>query len=326
MTHEKWRKRGAIGIGFGLSGFFLWLALRQTDFDSLVSAFATIRYVPVLASAGVMALGMLLRAVRWRVISGCSVASHSHFVRATNLGLLSNLIFPGRVGEFVRVITLAKMSGSTLHGPLASALIDRLIDVFVLIACALGLYLIMPIGMALEKWIVSLLAGGLLIAGFLVAFARSSGAWESILTRITRRWLTRWPLRPEIFLIELRAEFRRLFSGWLSVELGLLAALIPCVDYATTAAMFFAFNLPVSIEAPLLLWVFLAAGSALPSAPGYIGIYQVAAVLALSLYAIPASTAVALATVLQVTILGVALLMNGPSLFRLLRKSLTAER
>jgi uncharacterized membrane protein YbhN (UPF0104 family) len=246
-------------------------------------------------------------------------------VRATNLGLLSNLLFPGRVGEFVRVITLAKMSGSTLPGPLASALIDRLIDVFVLISCALVLYLIMPIGVALEKWLVSLLVGGLLIAGLLIAFARSSGAWESMLARVTQRWLARWPLRPEIFLIELRAEFRRLFNGWLSVELGLLAALILCVDYATVAAMFFAFNLPVLIEAPLLLWV-LAAGSALPSAPGYIGVYQVAAVFALALYGVPAATAVALATVLQATILGVALLMNGSSMFGLLKQSLAMER
>lgn len=326
MSMGKWRKRGTIGIGFALSGFFLWLALRQTDFESLVSAFVTIRYTPVAASAAAMALGMYLRAVRWRVISGRPATSHSHFVRATNLGLLSNLLFPGRVGEFVRVIALAKLSGSTLPGPLASALIDRLIDVFVLISCALVLYLIMPIGVALEKWLVSLLVGGLLIAGFMVAFARSSGAWGSILARITQRWLSRWPLRPEIFLIELRAEFRRLYNGWLSVELGLLAALILCVDYATVAAMFFAFNLPISIEAPLLLWVFLAAGSALPSAPGYIGVYQVAAVFALAFYGVSAATAVALATVLQATILGVALLMNGSSMFGLLKQSLAMER
>lgn len=326
MSKRKWRTRGIVGVGFALSGLFLWLALRQTNFNSLANAFATIRYAPVVACAGVMALGMVLRAVRWRIISGRPATSHPNFLRATNLGILSNLLFPGRVGEFVRVVTLAKLSGSTLPGPLASALIDRLVDVFALIASALALYLILPIGAELGKWLVSLLVSGVLITVFLVAFTRSSGAWEAIFLRITRRWLERWPLRPEIFLKELRAEFRRIFSGWISIELGLLAVVILGIDYATIAALFFAFNLPISFEAPLLLWVFLAAGSALPSAPGYIGVYQVAAVLALSFYAVPTSVAVALATVLQAIMLGVALLMNGPSMFGLLRQSLAIEK
>lgn len=326
MSKRKWRTGGIVGIGFVLSGLFLWLALRQTDFNSLSNAFATIRYVPVVVCAGVMAFGMVFRAVRWRVIAGAPATSHSHFFRATSLGALSNLLFPGRVGEFIRIVTLARLSGSTLPGPLASALIDRLIDVFVLIASALALYLIMPIGVQLGSWLISLVASGVVITVFLVAFTKSSGSLEAIISKITRRWLERWPLRPEIFLMELRAEFRRIFSGWISIELGLLAAIILCVDYAVVAALFFAFNLPIPLEAPLLLWVFLAAGSALPSAPGYIGVYQVAAVLALSFYAVPASIAVALATVLQATLLGVALLMNGPSVFGLLKQSLAAER
>lgn len=326
MSKRKWQTRVAVGIGFVLSGFFLWLALQQTDFNSLVNAFATIRYAPVVVCAGVMALGMVLRAVRWRIISGRSATDHPHFLRATNLGILSNLLFPGRVGEFVRIVTLAKLCGSTLPGPLASALIDRLIDVFTLIASALALYLILPIGADLGKWLVSLLVSGVLITVCLVAFTKSSGAWEAIISRVVRRWLERWPLRPETFLMELRVEFQRIFSGWISIELGLLALVILSIDYATIAALFFAFNLPATLEAPLLLWVFLAAGSALPSAPGYIGVYQVAAVLALSFYTIPASTAVALVTVLQATMLGVALLMNGPNMFGLLKQTLATER
>lgn len=326
MSKGKWQTRGTIGIGFAISGFFLWLALRQTDFNSLANAFSAFHYMPVLASAGLMALGVVLRAVRWRIISGCPASSHSYFARATNLGVLSNLIFPGRIGEFIKIITLAKLSGSTLSGPLASALIDRLVDMFTLIASALVLYLIMPIGAELEKWFIGLLASGALITVFLVVFTRSSGRWEAIFARIIQRWLERWPLRPETFLKELREEFRRIFSGWISLELGLLSLVVFSIDYLTVAAFFFAFNIPISLEAPLLLWVFLAASSAMPSAPSYIGVYQAAAVLALSFYSVPASIAVALATVKQLTILGVALLMNGPSMFGLLRQSLAIEK
>jgi hypothetical protein len=326
MSKGKWKSRAAIVIGFALSGAFLWLALRQTDFNSLVNAFANIHYAPVAASAAVMALGVVLRAVRWRIIAGRPSSDHSYFSRATNLGLLANLVLPGRVGEFLKIVTFAKLSGSTLPAPLASALIDRMVDMFTLIASALVLYLMMPIGEEIEKWFIRLVVSGVLIAVFLVVFARSSGKWEAILARILQRWLERWQLRPEIFLMELRAEFRRIFSGWISLELGLLSTVIFTIDYLTVAVFFLAFDLPLTLEAPLVLWVFLAASSTLPSAPSSIGVYQAAAVLALSFYAIPAAEGVALATVKQLTILGVALLMNTPSMFGLLKQTWVTER
>ncbi len=326
MSKHRWKNKWAIFLGFAISGLFLWFALRQTDYESLLDAFATIRYLPVLACASVMALGMALRSVRWRIISGRPATDHRHFYRATNLGILSNQLFPDRIGEFVRIFTLAKLSNSSLPGPLASALIDRLIDMLVLILSALALYLILPIGEEIEKWLSGLLITGVVISIVLIVFTKSSGKWEAVLAKITQRWLHRWPLRPESFLKELREEFRRISVGWISIELGLLALVIFAIDYLTVASLFFAFNLPFSLQAPLLLWVFLAAGSALPSAPGYIGIYQAAAVLALSLYAVPAAIAVALATVLQLTILSVALIMNGPGLFDLLKQALASEK
>lgn len=75
-----------------------------------------------------------------------------------------------------------------------------------------------------------------------------------------------------------------------------------------------ALHLSLPIEAPLLLWVFLAASSALPSAPGYVGVYQVAAIFALSFYGVKASPAVAVALVLQAATLVVAILMALPIL------------
>lgn len=315
MSKRNWKRKAAISAGFVLSAFFLWLALSQVDVVSLGKAFATINYIPVLLCAGALSLGIILRAVRWRVIAGFPFSEQHNFSRATNLGVLANLIFPGRAGEFIRIITLAKLSHSSLPGPLASALIDRLIDVFVLLASASVLYWFFPISALIDKWLTVFLVMGCTITLLIILYAKSSGIGEALLARLTQRWLQRWPLKPEVFLAELRSEFRRLLSSWLSIELMLLAALILLVDYGAIAALLQAFSLSLPFEAPLLLWVFLAAGSALPSAPGYVGVYQVAAVWALSLFNVSAPTAVAIATVLQITTLAVAFLMAGPGAF-----------
>lgn len=312
MNARNWRKHATIVAGFVLSAFFLWLALRQVDGESLRKAFVTMNFLPVMFSAGALSVGILLRGVRWRVIAGFPKKAQHNFSRAANLGLLANLIFPGRAGEFVRVITLAKLSNSSLPGPLASALIDRLVDVFILAACASTLYCALPISALVGKWLTVFLIGGSVIALLVVFYARSSVLAEVLISRLAKRWLQRWPLKPEVFLAELRNEFRHLLRCWLSVELVVLATLILCADYSAIAGLIQAFDLSLPAEAPLLLWVFLASGSALPSAPGYVGVYQVAAIWALSFYAVSEPTAVAIATVLQLTTLAVAIVMAGP--------------
>ena len=49
--------------------------------------------------------------------------------------------------------------------------------------------------------------------------------------------------------------------------------------------------------------VFLALGTSLPSAPGYAGVYQIACVLALALFGIGESPAVAYSIILQICVL-----------------------
>lgn len=110
MSMRNWRHQVVISSGLALSALFLWLALRKVDGKSMYDAFATINYIPVLLCAGALSLGIMLRAVRWRVIAGFPATEHHNFSRATNLGVLTNLLFPGRAGEFVRVITLDRKS------------------------------------------------------------------------------------------------------------------------------------------------------------------------------------------------------------------------
>ncbi|MCG3168426.1 MAG: hypothetical protein POELPBGB_04232 [Bacteroidia bacterium] len=309
-----WRRGkhlAAVGLGFALSAFFLWLSLRDVDTKGLREAFASINYVSVLLCAVAVATGVLLRAERWRVIAGHPAAERGSFIRATSLGVMSNLVIPGRAGEFIRVVVLAKFIRSSLAGPLASALIDRLADLFVLLASAATLYAVSPIEEILDQWLISLfvVASGILLMVFV--YAKSSGGGAAMAAGIAGRWLRRWPIQPQVFMAELHAEFRRLVGGWQNIKLTFLMILVLGADYCVVSTLLWGFDLSLPIEAPLLLWVFLAAGSALPSAPGYVGIYQVAAIWALSLYSVTASIAFALASVLQLIVIVVAFTMAG---------------
>jgi hypothetical protein len=326
VSNRSWRYHSAVGAGFLLSSFFLWITLRKIDGQHLGEAFASISYFPIFLCAGALSLGIVLRSVRWRVVAGASSSEKNNFLRATKLGVLANLLFPGRAGEIVRVISLAKLSQSTLPGPLASSLIDRLVDIFVLLVSASILFWFFPNNAELWKWLPPFLLVGSTSTLLVFLYARSSGISEALIPMLAKRLLQRWSQQPVFFMADLRSEFRFLLSRWLNIKVVVLAALILCTDYAAIAVLLQAFNLTLGFEAPLLLWVFLAAGSALPSAHGYVGVYQVAAIWALSIFGVSASIAVALSAVLQITTLAVALIMAGPEALIVFKKMLLNKK
>ncbi|NCC36201.1 MAG: flippase-like domain-containing protein, partial [Chloroflexia bacterium] len=269
-----------------------------------------------------MAASMVLRALRWRLIAGQPSSRHRHFARATYLGYLVNQLFPGRLGELVRIVTLARLSGSTFAGPLASAVLDRLVDIAMLIGYAGLLFLFLPLNPVLASWIGYLLTAGLVVMAVLAWFVASAHLWERPVAALTARWLHRWSLRPDVFLSELRQELHSILRDWTRFgSVAMVALTILCCDYLIMVALFIALAIPLTLLAPLLVLFFLAAGSALPSAPGYVGVYQAAAVAALAFFAQSAEKGVALATLLQLVTLTVAILMNGRGAWALVRQA-----
>jgi len=320
-----WKRLSVVVAGIVLSVLFLWLAFCQVDVAGLQTAFSSLRYLSIFFCAVFLAAGVMMRSLRWGTIAGCAWNEQTHFFRASTLGVFSNLIFPIRAGEVVRVFTLAKLTGTSLSAPMASALLDRFADLFMLFSGSVVVYWLSPIGSIIGGWLSSIfIAGGAVIA-LVTLYAKSSGFGEELLTSLLKRSLRRWPVRPDLFMTEFRSELNQLFKGWFSLKLVSIVIIIMLLDYASFKALMHAFQLELSPIAPLVLWVFLAAGSALPSAPGYVGVYQVAAVLALSFFAVPASVAVALATTLQLTILVVSVLMAGPGAWSMCRRALNTS-
>jgi hypothetical protein len=96
-----------------------------------------------------------------------------------------------------------------------------------------------------------------------------------------------------------------------------VALLVWLADYLAVLAALWSIGLDLPHSAPLLIWVMISAGSAIPLAPAYVGIYQLAAVLALATYDIPAHEAIAVSLVLQVATLLVSLVGESGEVRRL---------
>lgn len=306
-----------IVLGFALSAIFLWAAFNQVNAREFFHTLSMVTVWPLVLVALAMVLGMFLRAVRWRLLSGERPEMQRFFTSATILGVFFNFIFPARAGELIRIALLHKLLRTPLSRVISSSFADRVTDVLVLASTASGLYLFTPIGNLIGGWLSSLVLFIGVIALVVVVTSRRVALGQFIARRLMSNWHLRWPTHTLNFLGKLRADLGRCFRRTLSIKIIALIILVLGNDYLIITAIFGAFSLNLPSSAPLVLWVFFAAGSALPSAPGYVGIYQLAAVWALSLYETPAAIAVGVATVIQVMTLVVGGVSAGIALLRI---------
>ena len=303
-----------------LSVALLWLALRKIDFNILAGTFTTVQLIPCLLSAFAVAGSMTLRSIRWRLICGLPYATRGQFARSTYLGYLLNQLLPGRIGDLARVAALARLLSLNFATPLASAILDRFIDIAVLIGSAGILYLALPLDPKLRLWISYLIVASLIFLVILFFFLKATHLWAGIISKFSARWMQRWSLQPDVILLEFRHELHRMLFDWTRFgKIFAIALTILGCDYLIIAALFLSLEVPLTPIAPLLVLFCLAAGSTLPSAPGYVGVYQIAAVMAFTFFMYPAEKALVLATLLQLITLAVSLVMNGRGVFTLSR-------
>jgi glycosyltransferase 2 family protein len=308
-----------------ISGVFLYFSLQDVNLGDLLQAMSSVNGFSLVVSVIFLVGSVLLRSLRWLLIADTSWTEYISFYRSTITGVFANLVFPLRAGEFVRVVMLTRLAPISLPVSIASSFVDRFIDMFVLLICAVIIYIILPVSEFIGQWVIILLLTLVLLVSFMLFNAYSSGKIEGILHRIFLHWLQHWQASTKSFLADLRLEFRLIISGRLSLSLLLIMALILLFDYAAITFLLYSYGLKLPYIAPLILWVFMAAGSTLPSSPGYIGVYQFASVWALSLFGISASLAVVIATTLQINTLIIAILMAGPGVWRICRDALSEK-
>lgn len=235
-----------------------------------------------------------LRARRWRPILD-PVAPNLPFGplwRSTAIGMMMNNVLPARAGEVARAYALTREAGVPFATTLASLAVDRLLDAVVLLGFT-GIAFLDPQlrhGMASAGPIEDFAGGGLLIMFLLMAglyglvflptqlirlfelFARRvSPIMEERGRRVLEKFIAGLSVlrRPDRFAAVI---------GWTIAHWGLNA-----VAYVLA---FRAFGITVPFSAALFLLGFIALGAAVPSAPGFFGVFEYMAIQGLSLYGV----------------------------------------
>lgn len=329
-------KSGWRGIaGFVISGALLLWVLRDVSPGAVIGELRRSNPWLFLGATVLSTIIFPIRALRWKVILK-PVAPGIPFGplwRSTAIGMMINNVLPARAGEIARAYALTReVPAIPFSTSLASLVVDRLFDALVLIL--LGMVAIMDpafpadariAGQPLSDWAMGgiVLTGGMLAAVYLLVFFPRVliRLFEMLARRISPRIEERGTLAlqrfsdglsvmrsPGRFSLVLTWTVLHWLVGALGIWLGFLAVGI---------------HLPFS--AALFVQTVIAFGVALPSAPGFFGVFEAIAVLTLAVYSVPAALATSWAigfhilTFIPITVIGAVYFVRLGMHFRDLR-------
>ena len=266
----------------------------------------------LLATVTLATVTFPVRAIRWRLILRDADGRRFPLLplwHATAIGFMANNLLPARAGEFARAYVATRQLPVPFTTALASIGVERVFDALVM----LGL---MAVAIAAPSFPAHALVGGRSFSAVARSAALVFGAvlllavlvvhrpapWLAFFGRIARRLLPapaagrvmQWTEGIVAGLTVLKSPTR--LAGVVAWSLVLWLK-----NAAAFAVCFRAFGLDVPLEAALLLQGVIGFGVAVPSTPGFVGVFEAATLLTLRLYGVDSSLAVSYALTYHVT-------------------------
>ncbi len=312
--HWKWL------VSIALAAALLYYSLRGVEWARVWTIIASARWEYFLASALILCVSSVLRALRWRILLNAEANLGVWTVfRANMAGYLGNNFLPARAGEVIRTLLISRRSNLSKTYVLTTALSERLMDVIALVlASSIVLMGVHP----KPAWMGDLSRSMAVVAALGALTVTVVPHTGNLLTNL----LGRLPLPTALHakLVGLSEQVllgMRAFHNWgrFSGFVALTAAIWGC-DAVAAMVGSRALGLNLSFSVAMLLLTGLGLGSALPSTPGYVGIFQFVAVSVLVPFGVSKDAALAYILITQAVGYVVVVLLGLPS-FSLLREA-----
>jgi hypothetical protein len=280
-------------VALPLSGVLLYYSLRGVEWEQVGALLATVRPGWLALGWSLAGFAVLLRSMRWRVLLGAQGEAPLPAVFwATSAGYFGNNFLPARAGELVRTFMISACTPLSRTYVLTTGLAERMADAVALVAISA---VVMLSGAFRPAWLgraavpFSAIAGGAVLA---IAFVpQLEPAAQKLLRRLP------FPPRVKEAAGQALAQIGLGLSGFHQPSRFLrflgFTAVIWFADATGSVMLSRALGLSLSLPAAFLLISALGLSSALPSTPGYVGVYQFVAVTVLVPFGFSRSDAIA---------------------------------
>ena len=295
------RRRVVINVVLSLivAALFLFLAFRHVPLADLGAALGRFDLRWLLPAFAISFTLQVFRAWRWQLELRLLVRfGLGKLWVVTSVAYMAINLFPARLGEVVRPWLLSRRAAVTMSNVVGNLVIEKTMDSMVIV-----FYILV----------------GLLTTDNLPAWVRRGALVPTVaavvlVVLVVLLWwkgepfVDRWIVRflPERFGAGLKRVLRAFLDGMKILPDGRLLGSVFVVSLVlwflpilSSYVIIRAFSFDVPFSAAVIVFIFIGFGTALPNAPGMIGTYQYACQLALGLFGVDATSALAYGLVLN---------------------------
>ncbi len=298
-----------------LSILTLYFAFKNVPFAELIQYLTTVNYFWIIPSIFAVVLAFLLRVIRWQIILGASrPISLPEAFHPLMIGFMANCVYPGRVGEIARPLILRAKSQVPFTTGLATVVTERVLDLlFLIFLFGLIFFRINPqdsdpiqfAGYRIDYKIMADVGKGMLVLGVLlfisivlVCCEKVRNLIETLIIRLPN--LLFFLSQPQKVLLKNRLTtltsniLENIVSGFALVKSP--KRIYICLLYSMFIWIFSGYSyyilakgcpgIDLSIVEITAVMVLICFAIALPSVPGYWGLWEAGGVFALGLFGV----------------------------------------
>lgn len=295
MTRSKAIK---ISIGVLISVLLVWLVYKHADWEKVGEALAGVkgRLIYLIPAIALFLFHYVIRALRWEFLLGKKTSFLARF-NAIQFGNFATYMLPFRAGEFLRPLYLCKKEKDLRYtSTFVSIVTERFFDLIMALAClACMLYFMNNNALLSQKNDMDILMAG---ANALMILALVIFVFIIIAIFNDKLLFSIYNFCEKIFPLHIREKFHAKFFPILenlvegvkslkNIKNLIMTTILSALVWLSTIAFYYAF-LFLFFDAPSLMLalavvVCVAFAVAVPSAPGFIGVFQWGCILAFKL-------------------------------------------
>jgi uncharacterized protein (TIRG00374 family) len=302
-------------LGILISIVLIYLSVRGINLQDVFRDLKNIQLSYVIFFILLVILMQWVRSYRWGVIlQPMEKIDQFSLFSVTSVGFLVIASIPARIGELARPYLISKRSSIKMSSALGTILVERVLDSFTVLAIAVIVLLLtdLPPWMIRSSIIFFLLALGMFC--FIIFLILRRDAALKLINRILSKLPGKFAHTIDEVIHHFIDGFQIITNIKFLLYLFFLSALVWLLDVLAIYMLLKAFDFTLPVMASFVVMIILIVGIAIPAAPGYIGNWHFACVLALSFFGLAKAEALSFAVVYHflsmviVVVLGVAFL------------------
>ncbi len=305
-------------LALSVTVLFLVLIFYKIDWLKLLETFKTFNFKYLWIIAPLYYLTLYLRGIRWKaLLMDDKKYSSYHLGAVFTVGSMLNIFLPARAGDIYRAYYLGENKNESKMKIFGSIILERTedgISVFLILLTAILFYCKNnPVITGLAYTIGFIFIGSMLAFYLIFKFNKINeicNYFIKISDKLKLTSISHLIEKLKKHAISFMDGFGVLDNFWLTAKSAILSIILWGIECYVAYLIISSFNLNLPFSSALFVLSLISFSTMLPSTSVFLGPYQYAYIIALSIYGIDKSTTLAISTVHQ-TILMLLLTFVG---------------